>query len=114
MTRVASDTVVRFRYVMKDSSGQVLEDTREAPSTVYLHGGTTIDAKLQLQFSGLQAGDRKSLVLPSTSKDSADDYYFDVTIDAVRAATEQEIILGYPVEADCLDDCDCYNTERKL
>lgn len=103
--------VVSFRYVMSDSKGNVLEDTTSAIPTRYLHGSAAILPILQDQLEGLQQGECKKVLLPESSGLCNGDYFFDVIVDTVRPAQENELILGYPLEdvvADCGDDCDCY------
>jgi hypothetical protein len=45
---------------------------------------------------------------------SGQDFTFDVVIDNLRPASEEEVLLGYPVVIDnliCDSNCDCYNGE---
>ncbi len=114
MIPVAVNYVVSFRYIMMDHSGVVLEDTMNARPVSYLHGGSAILSRLQAQMAGLRAGDNKLLQL-EPDEDNADAFSFSVRIDAVRPASAEEILLGYPVQPDvqpCHDDCDCYLREK--
>lgn len=104
-----------MRYVMRNASGEVLENTMHGMPISYLHGTGAILLLLQEQLEGLEAGDKKTVHLKATSGFTNEDFSFDVIIDQVRAALEEEIVLGYPVEvnvAACEADCECYgNTE---
>lgn len=109
MKSVARNTVVAFRYRMLNGKGEVLEDTTSATPTRYLHGSGAIAPSLQEQMNGLFPGDRKKIFLNPLPDDAG--ICFDVFVDSVRPADENEIILGYPVEpviASCDDDCECH------
>ena len=106
--------VVSFRYIMRDGIGNVLEDTSSGVPTRYLHGTVSILPFLQDQMEGLKQGDSKKVILLQSSGHSHADYFFDVVIESVRQANENELMLGYPLEDipdDCGDDCECYKTE---
>jgi hypothetical protein len=60
----------------------------------------------------LEPGARKKVYLLSSTGMTTDDFEFDVVIDDIHIATEEEIILGYPVNKytnRCEDDCACYD-----
>lgn len=108
---IAKNSVVSIRYIMKNSKGDVLENTMNNDPVSYLHGSTGILQLLQSQLSGLKAGDKKVVHLTSASRLVNEDFIFEVIIDAVRAALQEEILLGYPVQLNvskCEADCDCY------
>jgi FKBP-type peptidyl-prolyl cis-trans isomerase SlyD len=112
MTTVAKNSVVSMRYIMKNSNGEILENTMHSLPISYLHGTESILSLLQEQLEGLKAGDKKIVYLNSVSGLTAEDFVFEVIIDQVRVALEEEILLGYPVEVNvqaCEADCDCYN-----
>jgi FKBP-type peptidyl-prolyl cis-trans isomerase SlyD len=112
MMTVAKNSVVSLRYNMKNSKGEVLENTMDSLPVSYLHGAAGILSLLQEQLEGLKAGDKKKVYLNSISGLIEEDFVFEVIIDQVRAALEEEILLGYPVEVNvqaCEADCDCYN-----
>ena len=104
MTSVMKNTVVSFRYVMMNDKGQVLEDTTSGVPTRYLHGSDDLSAVLQRQMEGLTAGESTTVSL----SESAGDCRFRVFIDGVRPAKENEVLLGYPLEVDCDEDCECH------
>jgi len=112
---IAQNCVVSMRYTMKNSRQEVLEDTLHALPVHYLHGSGTILAVLQEQLVGLKAGDKKKVYLQTIPGITEEAFCFEVSIDEVRAALPEEIVLGYPVQAivqACEADCACYNTGR--
>ncbi len=56
MMIVTKNIVVVFRYIMKNSKGQVIENTIEGSPKCYLHGSSGIQPSLQVQFEGLKVG----------------------------------------------------------
>lgn len=99
--------VVYIRYLMKNRAGEVLEDTLSREPIGFLYGSDGIYADLQKQLSGVKAGDKRQVFLKLSTHE---DFIFEVVIDAVRLATETEIMLGYPLQTaqKCEADCDCY------
>ncbi|MEO7046334.1 MAG: hypothetical protein ABI091_13575 [Ferruginibacter sp.] len=111
MMAVAKNIVVVFRYIMKNSKGQVIENTIEGSPKCYLHGSSGIQPSFQVQFEGLKVGDTKVIYLKKESGVSNDDFTFNIIIDKLRPALEEELMLGYPVMIDkmlCNEDCICY------
>lgn len=111
MMEVAKNRVVSFRYLMKDSKGTVLENTLARQPASYLHGASGIQPLLQAQLEGLQAGDKATVFLDAAAGLTMEDFIFEMIIDHVRDAMDEEIILGYPVQVNmplCGLDCDCY------
>lgn len=114
MTVVTKNIVVIFRYIMKNSKGQVIENTMNGAPKCYLHGAAGIQPSLQVQFEGLKVGDTKVIYLRKESGVSNEDFTFDIIIDKLRPALEEELLLGYPVMIDsliCDSRCICYNGE---
>ena len=114
MTVVTKNIVVIFRYIMKNSKGQVIENTMNGAPKCYLHGAAGIQLSLQVQFEGLKVGDTKVIYLRKESGVSNEDFTFDIIIDKLRPALEEELLLGYPVMIDsliCDSRCICYNGE---
>ena len=106
-----------MRYIMKNTEGNVLENTMNAKPVNYLHGASGILALLQQQLEGLKAGDKKMVFLRTENGLTSEDFIFDVIVDHVRMASKEEILLGYPVQLDvqaCEEDCDCYAGQRHL
>ena len=108
---VEKNKIISIDYIMRNSKGEVLEDTANSGRTNYLHGSSGILEYLQLQLEGLSVGDKKIVRLPKEIGQADDDYSFDITICQVRNAMKEELVLGYPVmveTAACPVDCDCY------
>lgn len=113
--QIEKNNIVSIRYVMKNSKGDVLENTMNLDPVSYLHGSSAIEPLLQTQLEGLIRGSRKNVLLPAASGLVSEDFIFEVIVDDVRTASEAEIVLGYPVQlptSRCEEDCDCY-TESK-
>ena len=109
--KIKKDTVASFRYIMRNGNKEVLEDTRAGMATTYLHGSDGIQPCLQRQLKGLVAGDKKIIHLSQSKRLDEDDFTFEVTIDEVRNALPEELVLGYPVllpAGKCEEDCACY------
>src|SRR4051794_33102031 len=105
MITVADNSIVSIRYIMKNGSGEVLENTMPGNPVNYLHGSSGIQPLLQAQLAGLKAGDKKTLHLPAESGLTSEDFIFEVIVDDVRLASKEEIMLGYPVKIN-LVKCD--------
>ena len=111
MMRIAKNCVVSMRYIMKDGHGQVLENTMNSHPVTYLQGAPGILLLLQAQLEGMKAGDTGKVYLDAAAGLTTENFSFDIIIDEVRAALDEEIILGYPVQsavAPCEADCGCY------
>jgi FKBP-type peptidyl-prolyl cis-trans isomerase SlyD len=111
MMHITKNSVVSVRYIMKNSRGDVLENTMNNDAVSYLHGSTGILPLLQAQLEGLKAGDKKLVYLTTSSELTSEDFIFDVIVDEVRVALKEEVLLGYPVQLNvskCETDCDCY------
>lgn len=59
--QVQKDKVVSFSYTLKDSSGNVLEQTDKNRPMEYLHGNQNIIPGLEREMEGLKVGDSKSV-----------------------------------------------------
>jgi hypothetical protein len=113
MIAVADNHIVSMRYIMKNSRGLILENTMLAMPVSYLQGGSGILPALQEQIAGLKPGDKKTVYLSKKTGFTTEDFVFDIIIDDVRVAANEEIMLGYPVQAGvqpCEADCQCYKT----
>ncbi len=104
--QVADKTVVALRYCMKNSKGDVLEDILNARPVEYLHGSGNILPELEKSLVGLTPGDERSLSISGqTGLQVESAFYFDVVIDNVREATEEEIKKGKPVLPNSKEEC---------
>ena len=107
MMEVNDNRVVYIRYTMKNLAGELLENTLEGTPIGFLFGSPNIHADLQLQLKGFRAGDKLLVYLKLSPYEN---FVFDLIIDEVRAATDTEIMLGYPLQSaqKCAEDCACY------
>ena len=104
--KIADNTVVSMRYVMKNAQGDVLENTMDGGPVKYIHGVGTILPQLEERLAGLSAGDAKEI---SFTDNESQSYHFDVLIDEVRNATAEEIQSRIPMkEEDCGPGCSCH------
>ena len=114
MIKIADNHIVSIRYSMRNSEDLVLENTLQSDPVSYLQGGKGILPLLQKQLEGLQAGDKKLVYLYKADGFTAEDFVFDIIIDEVRPASDEEIALGYPLPADvknCGEACECHNNK---
>jgi FKBP-type peptidyl-prolyl cis-trans isomerase 2 len=103
--QVKKDTVVTMRYTMKDSQGDVMEDTMNNSPVQYLHGCGIMLASLESLLEGLTAGQQRSFTV--NEKQWNKPLHFEVVIDEVRIATDEEIKMRRPMNNECGPDC-CY------
>jgi FKBP-type peptidyl-prolyl cis-trans isomerase 2 len=98
---------------MKNSKGEVLEDNLGKDCKQYLHGTGNILPALEANLAGLKAGDKKFVYISKQDgiNDLDDDFSFEVIIDNVRAATEEELQRGSPIPnkapVECGPGCNC-------
>ncbi len=103
--QVKKDTVVTLRYIMKDNQGEVMEDTMKNSPVQYLHGSGNILPSLESSLEGLTAGEQKSFTV--NEKQWNKPLHFDVIIDEVRIATDEEIKMRRPMKNECGLGCCC-------
>lgn len=109
---VSMGTVVSLRYCMKNSQGEILDNILQAKPVEYLHGSGYILPALEQELTGLRAGDKRQVIINNETSILLDDsFYFDVEIDSVRPATQEELEKGKPARAvtqeECGPDCIC-------
>jgi len=112
MLHIEKNCVVLFRYIMKNKAGEVLENTMNDAPVSYVHGSTGIQPLLQSQLEGMKAGDKKTIYLTASSGLVNDDFIFEIIVDEVSIASEEEIIKGYSVKEivqSCDANCSCHN-----
>jgi G3E family GTPase len=82
--------IITIHYLMKNGRGEQLEES----TTSFLYGSTVISPSLQSQLQDAEPGDRKTIELKKGAEGADDDFNFEVTIIAVRDATEDELRAG--------------------
>lgn len=108
--QIENQTVVSMRYIMKNADGDIMEENMNAAPVQYVHGAGTILPSLESSLYGLKAGDRKLIHLTAASGLPYEDFTFDIVINDVRPALEEELLQGYPVKVNvskCGPGCDC-------
>lgn len=108
--RIETNSVVAIHYTMRNSKGEVLADTMHGAAVNYLHGGAAIDRRLQEPLEGLCIGDKRTVFLKAEAALMQEDFCFEVSVAGVRPALQQEILMGYPIQADqpqCDENCAC-------
>lgn len=104
--------IVSIRYTMKNSKGEVLENTMEGEPVRYLHGAGSILPSLEAYLAGFQAGEERTLLISDEQGYTGvdDTYSFRVKVEEVHWATEEELHIGGPLPVDkdaCGSDCCC-------
>ena len=101
---VQKNTVVSLRYIMKDNVGEIIEDNMHGAPIEYLHGSGNILPSLETSLYGLESGAEKSFTVhdPQLNKP----LYFEICIDNIRMATEDEIAKRRVLK-NCGPDCCC-------
>lgn len=92
--QIDNNTIVSLRYIMKNGSGEVLENNMDAAPVQYLHGCNAILPSLENALAGLSPGDKKSITF--SDEQINETLYFDVIIDEVRVATTSEMANRTP------------------
>ena len=108
--KVTANTIVSLPYIMKNYEGIVLEDTMSGESINYLHGSGNILPELEASLEGMEKGDQRSISISNeTISQLTEQFHFDVIIDAVRPATEEELKKGKSLQTSnsCGPDCCC-------
>ena len=110
--QVKNNTVVSVRYRMKNSKGEILEDIMESLPIAYLHGSGRILPALEEKLIGLKTGDERSFNLSQQEGFSEVDdcFSFEIIVDDVRPATEEELTVGQILEKykdECGPNCTC-------
>jgi len=105
--KVETGKVVSLRFVMKNGTGDVIEDIMNQAPVEYLHGSGNILPSLEAGVEGLQIGETKQVVFKNGGSD--DEFHIDLVVDAIRAATVDEIEAGKPEKKAeiCGPDCCC-------
>ena len=77
---IKKDSIVSIRYSMWNSRGHLLEKSQ----ATYVHGSSSIAARLQSQLEGLDAGESRIIHLKKGEENADDDFTFEVFITDVR------------------------------
>jgi FKBP-type peptidyl-prolyl cis-trans isomerase SlyD len=97
---VAPQRVVSIRYIMRSSAGEELENNIRDDPLVYLHGAGSLLPELENGLTGLQPGDKKSFsVYTDSFPGLQDEMHFEIVIDDVRKATDEEIERGMIIDS---------------
>lgn len=80
--QVQKDKVVSFSYTLKDSDGNILEQTDKNRPMEYLHGNQNIIPGLEREMEGLIIGDSKSVSVDP--KDGYGEYNAELTFRVPR------------------------------
>lgn len=111
--KIEEKRAVSIRYKIKNSKGEVLENSIDGPSITYLQGSGKILPSLEAELLGLEAGDEKIILISKDQgyEETQDDFTVEVIIDEVRKATEEELVyrqLYLPASNSyCGADCKC-------
>ena len=99
---VQSSTVVSIRYTMRNNKNEILQDNFGGEPIQYVHGSGVIVYSLEKGLEGASAGERKKITLNVNKQE----YTFDVIVDDVRRATEEELAAGKPAkDCGCVGEC---------
>jgi FKBP-type peptidyl-prolyl cis-trans isomerase SlyD len=102
---IQKNTVVSLRYTMKDNKGEIIDDIMNSSPIEYLHGSGDIMSSLESSVEGLTEGTEKSFEVHDKVLNKP--LYFEVVIDKIRSATDEEIEKRRVIKTDCGPDCCC-------
>ena len=106
--RVGSKRIISIRYRMSNAAGEMLVDTFEGEPTNFLYGSGEILPGLEGPLTGMRIGEQKAFTLSGESAPELDQtYHFDVIVDNVRWAPDEELKPVKNPAMDCGPDCDC-------
>ena len=97
---------VHFWYTMKNASGEILEDNTNAAPVSFVFGTGDIDIELQEQMEGMEAGDRKTIILTQEGQTA---FVFEVLVKEIgkSAAPPEKKMKELTVIPACGPGCDC-------
>jgi FKBP-type peptidyl-prolyl cis-trans isomerase SlyD len=112
MLTVQKERIISLRYTMKDDQGVLLEDRMSGRPVEFLYGSGEILPELEANLSGMAPGDVANLSFSTELGSSLVSYFFEVVVEGVRKATDNEIANGKPEEMNentsCGPECDCW------
>jgi len=96
---VANQRVVSIRYIMRNNKGEELENNMSDAPISYIHGLGNMMPALESGLVGLKPGDKKSLSISGDMVTGLpEEYHFEIIIDEVRSATEEELQKGRVIQ----------------
>ena len=96
---VANQRIVSIRYIMRNNKGEELENNMGDAPIYFLHGSGNMLPALESGLIGLKPGDKKSLSISGDMLTGLpEDYHFEIIIDEVRSATEEELLKGRVIQ----------------
>lgn len=80
-----------------------MEDNTNAEAFTYVHGSGNLMPALEDAMTGLSPGDKKTFSISDKLLNGI--FHFDVMIDDVRTASEEEISNGFPNKLQQTNNC---------
>lgn len=104
--KIQTGHTVHFNYTMKNASGEILEDNMNASPVSFVFGTGDIDKELQEQMLGMEAGERKTILLTQEGQTA---FVFDVLVKEIKksVAPEEMKMKELTVISTCGPGCDC-------
>jgi FKBP-type peptidyl-prolyl cis-trans isomerase SlyD len=96
---IKNGKVVDLSYVLKDDSGEVLDQAEEDEPFSYLHGAQQIVPGLEKALNGLKVGDKKLVVVPPAQGYGEMDPNLRMTLSRAQFPKGAEIEVGMVFEA---------------
>jgi FKBP-type peptidyl-prolyl cis-trans isomerase SlyD len=104
--QIENNMIVSLRYIMKNENGDIMEDNTNSAAYEYVHGSGNLMPALEDAMTGLSAGETKTFSV--SDKLLRGLFHFDVVIENIRTATDEEIAKGIPLtNKNCGPDCCC-------
>lgn len=106
--KIATNALVSIRYIMKNSKGDILENTMEGEPVRYLHGSGEILPALEAELVGLKSGDKKSIALSRKNgfTDIEEPFHFEVLVVDVQSFSDK-VSDKSSENMDCGPGCCC-------
>lgn len=110
MIRVGPNKMIAFRYIMRNSSGEVIADTMRGKEAQFVFGSGEILPVFENALNGLRIGAKKTF---SVSEDEAPGlpgiFHFEVVIDDISWTKDLPTTIGKSTSElpFCGPDCSC-------
>lgn len=110
MIRVGLNRRVTFRYLMKNSSGEIIADTMDTKGVNFVFGSGEILPGLENELDGLKIGEGKTFSVSADAvRGLGDTFQFDVVIDDICWAKDAHPVGSPSVKGSlCGPDCACH------